>query len=88
MKFILPRLLGLTVLVGLATFILTMVFKLLLAGLVLAATATLIFKITGKNRQKKFAYNRKGKTFFPEQYFDGKAAFSKYNESLAIIPIQ
>ncbi len=49
-SFILPKILGITVLVGVATFILAMVFKLLLAGLVLAGIGTLITKAVGKRR--------------------------------------
>ncbi len=50
-SFILPKILGITVLVGVATFVLALVFKLLLAGLVLAGIGTLIAKAAGKRRR-------------------------------------
>lgn len=91
-KFILPRLLGLTVLVGLATFILSMVFKLLLAGLALAVIGSMVAKIIKKKREKQFPYKQFSEKFLP--YHNGfseqqKAAFSQVSKKdLAIIPIQ
>lgn len=88
-KFILPILLGVTVLAGIAAFVLATVFKLLFAGLLLTGIAALLTKIAGKKREKMTGgkYKHNG---LPE-YFgrQNDPVFSRVkSEGLAIIPIQ
>lgn len=90
-KFILPRLLGVTVLVGVAAFILSIVFKFLLAGLALTAIGMVVAKAIGKKRERKLHDKEFSEKFMPyhssfsEQQ---KTAFSQINKKdLAIIPI-
>lgn len=88
-KFILPRLLGVTVLAGIATFILATVFKLLFAGLLLTGIAALVMKIAGKKREK-ISRGKYENSPLPE-YFgrQNDPVFSRVkSEGLAIIPIQ
>lgn len=94
MKFILPRLLGLTVLAGIAVFILSMVFKLLLAGLILAGIGTLVAKMIRKNRSRALmGYGKEMDTFLPyhnnfRKQQQKAGYFQDRKENLAIIPIQ
>ncbi|ROH98702.1 hypothetical protein EGI16_19215 [Chryseobacterium sp. G0240] len=90
MKFILPRLLALTVLAGAAVFILSIVFKLLLAGLILAGIGTFVAKMIGKKRERYIEYSTETGNFLPYQSFPTQQkAYSKtQKENLAIIPIQ
>ncbi|MBV8325884.1 hypothetical protein [Chryseobacterium sp.] len=90
-KFILPRLLGLTVLAGAAVLILSIIFKLLLAGLVLAGIGTFVAKMIGKKREKQMRYGKDMIEFLPyhNKYSQQEKTFSPVvKENLAIIPIQ
>lgn len=87
-KFILPRLLGVTVLAGIATFILATVFKLLFAGLLLTGIASIVMKIAGKKKEKMMR-GKYENSALPE-YFgrQNDPIFSQVkSENLAIIPI-
>ncbi|MBB4805884.1 hypothetical protein HNP38_001156 [Chryseobacterium defluvii] len=90
-KFILPRLLGITVLAGLAAFVLSMVFKLLLASLFIAAIGSLVAKIIRNKREKHMPYQRFNEKFLPydnDFAVQRKSAFTPMDkENLAIIPI-
>ncbi|MBP2618248.1 hypothetical protein [Chryseobacterium jejuense] len=92
MKFILPKLLGVTVLVGIAMFILSMIFKLLFAVLVLAGIGTFVAKMIGKKRERQMGYGNGKREFLP--YYNNvpkpqEAVYSQTRkENLAIIPIQ
>lgn len=92
MKFILPKLLGLTVLAGAAVFILSLIFKLLFTGLVLAGIGTFAAKMIGKKRERQMAYGNGKREFLPYQnnfQEQQKASYSQVRkENLAIIPIQ
>lgn len=55
-KFILPRLAGATVLVGLAAMVLFLLFKLLLAIVVVGGIATLAMRAAQHRRRKMMAY--------------------------------
>ena len=87
-KFILPKLLGVTVLAGVATFILATVFKLLFAGLLLTGIAAVFMKIAGKKRGKMMI-GKFGNGALPEYFGRQKdQVFSQVkSEKLAIIPI-
>lgn len=92
MKFILPKLLGLTIAAGVAVFILSLIFKLLFAGLVLAGIGTFAAKMIGKKRERRMEYGNGKREYLPyhnnfqEQQ---KANYSQVRkENLAIIPIQ
>lgn len=92
MKFILPKLLGVTLLVGTAVFILSLIFKLLFAGLILAGIGTFIAKMIGKKREQTMGYEKNSNAFlsyhhnFPKQEETMYAQICK--ENLAIIPIR
>lgn len=92
MKFILPKLLGVTLLAGAAVFILSLIFKLLFAGLILAGIGTFIAKMIGKKREQTMGYEKSKNAFlsyhqnFPKQE---KRMYSQIRkENLAIIPIR
>lgn len=92
MKFILPKLLGLTVVAGIAVFLLSIVFKLLLAGLILAGIGTFAIKMMGRRRERKMGYEKEIETFLPyhnEFPMKRETVYSQaHKENLAIIPIQ
>ena len=62
LRFILPRLLAATLLIGAASFVLFIVFKLLLGVLAIAGLVFLAGKIMGKNR-----FGGRWKTEVPQQ---------------------
>ncbi|MDV7696405.1 hypothetical protein N6B72_05675 [Chryseobacterium soli] len=92
MKFILPKLLGVTLLAGAAVFILSLIFKLLFAGLLLAGIGTLIAKIIGKKRGRAMGYEKNSNAFLSYQQSFPKQEETMYSqirkENLAIIPIR
>ncbi|WP_131368478.1 hypothetical protein [Chryseobacterium soli] len=92
MKFILPKLLGITLLAGAAVFILSMIFKLLFAGLILAAIGTFIAKMIGKKRSQTMGYEKNSNAFLSYQQSFPKKEETMYaqvrKENLAIIPIR
>ncbi|PKF72989.1 hypothetical protein [Chryseobacterium sp. PMSZPI] len=88
-KFILPRVLGLTLLAGVALFILSIVFKLLLVGLVVAGIGTLIAKIVGKRSRKQMRYENIEYLPYHHDFPEQKSVFSQISkEDMGIIPIQ
>ncbi|MCS4303656.1 MULTISPECIES: hypothetical protein [unclassified Chryseobacterium] len=91
-KFILPRLLGITIVVGAAVLILSIVFKLLLAGLVLTGIGMFVAKMMGKRHEKQIAYGKETMEFLPYSNTFQKQQKTAYShmrkEDLAIIPIQ
>lgn len=92
MKFILPKLLGITLLAGAAVFILSMIFKLLFAGLLLAGIGTFIAKMIGKKRERAMKYEKNSNAFLSYQQSFPKQEEMMYaqvrKENLAIIPIR
>lgn len=91
MQFILPKLLGLTVVAGIAVFVLGMIFKILLAGLVLAGVGTLVAKMIGKKQRRMLPYENYREDFIPSKRRYERpvnAGFPQMKtENLAIIPI-
>jgi hypothetical protein len=92
MKFILPKLLGVTLLAGAAVFILSLIFKLLFAGLILAGIGTFIAKMIGKKRERAMEYEKNSSVFLPYHHNFPKQKETMYSqirkENLAIIPIR
>ncbi|MFP3596257.1 hypothetical protein SB679_05965 [Chryseobacterium sp. SIMBA_029] len=92
MKFILPKLLGVTLLAGAAVFILSLIFKLLFAGLLLAGIGTLIAKMIGKKRGQTMGYEKNSNVYLPYHHNFPKQGGTIYSqvrkENLAIIPIR
>ena len=90
-SFIVPKILGITVLVGVATFVLAMVFKLLVAGLVLAGIGTLIAKAVGKRRRYFDRQDYYQQAISNYQFNQDNLALSPMRQSVsndsAIIPI-
>jgi len=88
-KFMLPRLLGVTVLAGIATLILATVFKLLFAGLLLTGIAAVVMKLAGKKREKIGRGQYKNYAFPEYMGKESNPVFSQSkSENLAIIPIR
>ncbi|REC48267.1 hypothetical protein [Chryseobacterium pennipullorum] len=91
-KFFLPRLLGITVVVGAALFLLSIIFKLLLAGLVLAGIGMFAVKIMGNRREKQMKYGQDKIEFLPyhKDFAKPQEPVNRQmsKENLAIIPIQ
>jgi len=88
-KFILPRLLGVTVLAGIATLILATVFKLLFAGLLLTGIAAVIMKLAGKKRENIGRGQYKNHAFPEYMTRQSDPVFSQVkSENLAIIPVR
>lgn len=91
LRFILPRLLAVTLLIGTASFVLFIVFKLLLAVLAIAGLVFLAGKIMGKRRfrgQWKTDGPRQG--IMPQEFAGYDAPVRPYNTAmpLSIVPIR
>jgi len=100
MKFILPRIIGLTAIAGIAALLMTAIFKVLLLTSIAAIVVTLVGRRFGRRRQMMEQYAMQGQQGFgqmpggPESYY-GQSPFHRndvspvYNKqrSSAIIPI-
>ena len=62
MQFILPKIIGITVLAGIVTFVAATIFKLLLVGTLLFGVLTLIRKFADK-RQNQMSYSGGSENF-------------------------
>lgn len=62
-QFMLPKVIGITVLAGIVTFVAATIFKLLVMGTVLFGAITLIKKFKGKKRNR-LAYDEGNQNFF------------------------
>ncbi|AQX04552.1 hypothetical protein ATB99_04900 [Elizabethkingia meningoseptica] len=92
MRYILPKLIGLTVIAGLATLIIGMVFKLLLAITLIAGIGTLVVSKFRRRRERYFEASQQNLPigFSPvnDYNFAVKPNYrSSRNENIAIIPI-
>ena len=100
MKFILPRIIGLTVIAGIATLLMSLVFKVLVLASIVGIIVSLVGRKMSRRRQMMQQYGMQGQQGFgqmpggPESYF-GQSPFHRsdvapvYNaqRSSAIIPI-
>jgi len=89
-RYILPKLIGVTIIAGVATLIIGMIFKLLLLGSVVAGIGTLIASKLRRREQRYFrAYeNEMPLHFNPKNDYAVKPNYSNARrENIAIIPI-
>ncbi len=93
MRFLLPRLIGITIIAGIATLIIGTIFKLLLLGTVAAGIGTLVARKFARRRQREYInyYDNSPISFErnSEQNYAVQPSFqASRTENLAIIPIQ
>ena len=91
LRFILPRLLAVTLLIGAASFVLFIVFKLLLAVAAIAGLVFLAGKIMGKNRFRgKWKTDGPQQGIMPQEFAGYDAPVSPYKTAapLTIVPIR
>jgi hypothetical protein len=89
MQFMLPKIIGITIIAGVVTFIAATIFKLLLAGTVLIGTVALIRKFAGKKR-KQLSQKEGNQNFFEMKNSNFKNPFQNKMASVsdaAIYPI-
>lgn len=91
-RYILPKLIGITIIAGVATLIIGTIFKLLLLGSIVAGIGTLIASKLRRRDQRHFQAYEKNLplNFNPRSDYDFAIKPNYYNarkESIAIIPI-
>ncbi len=79
MQFMFPKIIGITVLAGIVTFVAATIFKLLLVGSVLVGAVAIIRKVAGK-RRKQLSYNEGNQNFFEMN----KSNFKNFNPNYQV----
>lgn len=90
LHFILPRLLAVTLLIGAASFVLFIVFKLLLAVAAIAGLVFLAGKIMGKRFRGKWKADSPQQGIMPQEFAGYDVPVSPYKKAapLTIVPIR
>ncbi|MFN3020852.1 hypothetical protein ACK1KB_07690 [Chryseobacterium sp. TY3] len=93
MRFLLPKLVGITIIAGIATLIIGTIFKLLLLGTVAVGIGTLVARKFTKKRQGEYIdyYNNLPMSFernSQQNYAAQPSVPTSISENLAVIPIQ
>ena len=88
-QFMLPKIIGITIIAGVVTFIAATIFKLLLVGTFLIGTVALVRKFAGKKR-RQLSYTEANQNFFEMKNSKVKNPFQNKMASVseaAIYPI-
>ena len=94
LRFIFPRLIGATVIVGLASFIMFTLFKLMVGILIIGGVATLAMRMAGRRRSElgngrygQFAQGGIGSMSHGNQWGSPITVDANYSQKQTIVPI-